>query len=243
MKIAALLDDAGQAAVPQLGGALYVYQREGLNWVASRKLDFTPGRHGSMDELRRYLEQVRDWLEDCTVVAAGATTGYYRVLFGSLGIHLWGVRGTPEQFIEQIESFHLKAASAVAEPVEEAPAASIEPIPARTGHYRVDLREAMASKGSHTSRQVLIPFFSDASFQRLEIICDHVPRWFEAELEQFGLGSKVENQPGFARVHVYPLNPGVRASRQDAEHAPQVGCTKAAPASHCSSPHGSPVGG
>lgn len=235
MKIAALLNEEGQAAIPQQGGALYIYERDDTNWIASQKLDFAPGEHGSMDELRHYLEQVRDWLGDCTVMAAGPTTGYYRVLFGSLGIALWGVKGTPEQFIEQIELFHQQA-GAETEPAEpEPPTTAIVPITERTGHYRVDLREAMAEKGSHTSRQVLIPFFQDASFLRLEIVCDHVPRWFDRELSEFGLGSKVETQSDFVKIHVYPLNTSNRASSGSSKEFPAVACQEVLRTGHIDS--------
>jgi Fe-only nitrogenase accessory protein AnfO len=235
MKIAALLDGTGQVAIPQRGGTLYIYEREGMNWVASQKLEFTPGEYVSMADLRRYLEQVRDWLGDCKVLAAGETTGYYRVLFGSLGIALWGVRGTPEQFIEQLETFHLQAET-VSEPVEPEPvAAAIEPISERTGHYRLDLRAAMAQKGSHTSRQVLIPFFQNSSFLRLEIVCDHVPRWFDRELPEFGLGSKVESQSDFVKVHVYPLSTTKRSTPNASKELPGLGCQEVLRTSHLDS--------
>lgn len=210
MKVAALLDDSGMATSPQSGGTIYIFHRDELNWVAEQKLEFRPDEHASMEAFREYVGAVCDWLGDCKVVAAGATTGYYRVTFGSFGVALWAVKGTPESFIEQVEDFYIKAEIAAMQTTPVEPAATIEPIPDRPGHYRLDLREAMAKKGAHNSRQVLLPFFRDASFARLELICDHVPRWFDRELPQLDLRATVESQSEVTRVHVYPVKAAAR---------------------------------
>lgn len=205
MKIAALLDRFGRAATPSAGGTLYIYERQGSNWVTSERVTFSTVEHLSMQELRRYLAEVSGWLGDCKVVAARASHGYYRVAFGSLGVALWAVRGVPQDFIEQIEGFYAHADAAAQQTEPAPPPAAIEPIPGRAGHYRLDLREAMAVKGAHNSRRVLLPFFRDTSFVRLEMVCDHVPRWFDSELPELGLRATVESQSTFCRVHVYPL--------------------------------------
>ncbi|GAA2181416.1 Fe-only nitrogenase accessory protein AnfO [Brooklawnia cerclae] len=204
MKIAALLDQSGRAASPKRGGTIYVYEREGDTWSSSQRLEFFAGECDSMDDLRAYFATVTEWLGDCQVLAARAANGYYRVAFGSLGVVLWEVNGYPEQFVQEIERFYAQArAAAPAETIE--PIAVIEPVPERAGHYRVDLREAMAVKGAHNSRQVLLPFFREANFLRLDIICDHVPRWFSDELPTLGLRADVESHSDLTRVHVHPV--------------------------------------
>lgn len=223
MKIAALLDAAGQAAVPQLGGSLYIYERQGSNWVAAQKLDFVPGEHASMDALRHYLEQVRDWLGDCQVMAAGATTGYYRVLFASLGVTLWPVRGNPEQFIDQIAHAYQQAATQPTATAEEEAPIRVSGVPNRPGHYRVDLRNAMGKPGAHTSKEVLLPFLVGNNFRQLEVLCDHVPKWFARVLPEYHLASKEENRDDFVRVSIYPLK-GRAISSRSAFDFPDLTC-------------------
>ena len=192
MKIAALLDETGQASSPQAGGTIYVYQREADNWVASRRTQFA-GEFTMMSDLRNHLTEVAEWLADCKVLAGRAANGYYRVAFGSLGVALWTVRGRPEEFIEQIEQYYRRATALAAQEERPEPSATIEPIPERVGHYRVDLRGVMGVAGAHSSRRVLLPFLQpSASFTRLEITCDHVPRWFATELPELDLGATEE---------------------------------------------------
>jgi Fe-only nitrogenase accessory protein AnfO len=177
MEIAALLDADGQATAPERGGTIYVFKRADGNWVSSRELAFNVGANATMHELRTYVSEVCAWLGDCKVMAATPAIGFYRVSFGSFGVALWPVKGTPETFVEQIEDFYLRSANTAQQPAEPAnPQALIEPVAGRAGHYRVDLREAMAVKGAHNSQQVLLPFFQEANFVLLEILCDHQPR-------------------------------------------------------------------
>ncbi|MFT8394454.1 Fe-only nitrogenase accessory AnfO family protein, partial [Propionibacterium sp.] len=207
LKVAALVDEkSGKVTRPQGPGLLRVYERAGDEWICSRQMSYSCAGCANMFDVRAYLETIAEWLGDCKIVAAGAGNGYFRVIFGSLGVALWAVRGTPDKFIDQIVDFYAKSAAeeAAKEDEEKELAAAIEPVPGHTGHYRIDLREAMKLKGVHNSRRVLLPFFTDAHFERLDIICDHVPKWFEYELPELGLRSLVESQSDFIRVHVSP---------------------------------------
>ena len=206
MRVAALLDESGHAVAPQAGGTIHVFELQDRVWADIRTLAFPPPPNASMEQLRQRVGEVCSWLADCQVLAAGATNGYYRVTFASFGVALWPVLGTPEQFIDQVADFYLHAANRQCEPEPDEPAqAAIQPVPERTGHYRVDLRGTMGKPGAHASQAVLLPFLQEASFQRLEIWCDHVPRWFSHTLPELGLASKEENSADFVRVQVYPL--------------------------------------
>lgn len=205
MKIAALLDDEGLAASPEAGGTVHVFQREDDNWVASRSLRFAGGQaSATMRGVREQIAGVSTWLGDCKVLAARATIGYYRVTFAGFEVALWPVHGRPEDFVEEIERYYRQAAAIAAQPEPAKPSAVIEPVPEQVGHYRVDLRGVMGS-GSHSSRQVLGPFLRKANFARLDIICDHVPRWFATDLPELGLRSTEESVSDFTEVHVYPM--------------------------------------
>jgi Fe-only nitrogenase accessory protein AnfO len=231
MEIAALLDDDGQATAPESGGTIYVFGRSEGNWVCTRELPFNVGSNATMQELRGYVSQVCEWLGDCKILAAKPAIGFYRVTFGGCGIALWPVKGSPENFIEQVEDFYLRSTQAASEPPEEVDLKTlIEPVPGRAGHYRVDLRDAMAVKGAHNSQQVLLPFFQEANFVLLEILCDHQPRWFERVLPELNLRAVVESASDVTRVHVEPIRGMARAAMPDAaafasQCAANTGCS------------------
>lgn len=205
MKVAALLDESGRSAAVHTGGTIRVFELQDRTWTNTRTMELAAPANASMEQLRQRLGDVCTWLDDCQVLTARPTNGYYRVTFASFGVALWPVSGTPEEFIDQVAGFYLDAANRPVEPQEDSVQTAIEPVRERTGHYRVDLRGAMGQPGAHTSQAVLLPFLQEASFQRLEILCDHVPRWFAQTLPQLGLAAKQESCADFVRVQVYPL--------------------------------------
>ena len=55
------------------------------------------------------------------------------------------------------------------------------------GHYLINLSDILRDNSALNSREVLIPALEERIFRRLEIICDHVPRWFYDELRNLKL--------------------------------------------------------
>lgn len=215
MLIAALLDADGQAVPPTTGGTIHVFEDVDGYWTVARTREFTSVGDGSMDDLRRRVEELCLWLGECIVLAAGPTSGYYRVTFASLGVTLWPVRGKPEQFVDQIAHAYRQAATQPAPAAEEEPAIRILEVPSRPGHFRVDLRNAMGRPGAHTSKEVLLPFLTENNFRQLEVLCDHVPKWFARVLPEYQLTSKEENRDDFVQVIIYPLKGRAISSRPE----------------------------
>lgn len=177
---------------------LRVYRRDGDSWVSIRERDWDTNRQDSMAALRDGLGEVVAWLDGCSVVASARSNGFFRVAFGGFGVALWSVRGYPPDFIDQIARFYGESGEAGSDGSD-----LIRPIAGRVGHYAVDLREVMAHNTSLNSRDVLLPFFRDASFEHLEILCDHIPRWFENELPHLNLSADVETRGQVVNVHVH----------------------------------------
>lgn len=200
MRIAVLLDGKGRAAGLDKSGTILVYERVDNTWAADRKLEYESSEYATMAALRKYLGTVRSWLDDCNILAAKPSNGFYRVVFESFGVALWAIDGYPQDFISQIEHFytHRKAESC------ESPE-PITPIAHKAGYYSVDLKEVMAHRSAFNSKQILMPFLREAKFMRLEITCDHVPKWFASELPALNLRADVESYQDGVRVHVYPL--------------------------------------
>jgi Fe-only nitrogenase accessory protein AnfO len=65
-------------------------------------------------------------------------------------------------------------------------------VPIGEGHYQLNLAEALRSGSGLNSREILLPFLEETSFQKLEIFCDHVPRWLSQKLEELKLGAEFE---------------------------------------------------
>ncbi|MEL7596804.1 MAG: Fe-only nitrogenase accessory AnfO family protein, partial [Clostridiaceae bacterium] len=58
-----------------------------------------------------------------------------------------------------------------------------------------------------TSKQILLPFFNNISFNELEIICGHIPPWFDKELKNLNLKFSTESiSKDKFKVRIYRTN-------------------------------------
>jgi len=77
------------------------------------------------------------------------------------------------------------------------------------GHHRIDLSAILAKYKSANSMDVLTPLMEgpllhEAGFGKLEILCDHLPRWFSGKLAELGLSAEIETTPQGVRAMVFP---------------------------------------
>ncbi|HVI50144.1 MAG TPA: Fe-only nitrogenase accessory protein AnfO [Candidatus Sulfotelmatobacter sp.] len=76
-------------------------------------------------------------------------------------------------------------------------------------HHRIDLSAILAKYKSANSMDVLTPLMEgpllhEAGFGKLEILCDHLPRWFSGKLEELGLLAEIETTSQGVRAMVFP---------------------------------------
>jgi len=75
------------------------------------------------------------------------------------------------------------------------------------GHYVVHLAEILQDNPALNSWQVLVPTLEKKAFKKLEIICDHIPKWFNNELRNLKLtaGPEAPDESGqWLKVVVSP---------------------------------------
>lgn len=63
------------------------------------------------------------------------------------------------------------------------------------GRFRVDLAALMRREPGLNSRDILFPLLEEGRFSELEIVCDHLPRWFSAKLAALDLSAATETRP------------------------------------------------
>lgn len=72
------------------------------------------------------------------------------------------------------------------------------------GHVRINLAEILAKYRNANSMDVLIPLMEGAAFDKLEILCDHVPRWFHRKLLDLEMRAEIDHSAEGVRALVFP---------------------------------------
>lgn len=215
MNIATLVDTNGNAIPFGEPGTLHIFNHEEDGWKPVMEFAFSMHADQGFAAIRRSILDLAARLGDCRTLLVGPVQGFPRSMLLELGFSVWTVEGAAVRYLDQIMQ---RTAAARAE-TNGVPASQDDtpdvPTPSPkdgccSGVYMIDLIEVQAKGTAHNSKDILLPFFEKSSFSRLDIICDHVPKWFANELASLKLSFTAEHLAG-GRMMV-SVQPDGRAS-------------------------------
>lgn len=190
MEVAVFVGETGETVSIYELGKIAVYRKEAGSWTTLRESAFALNRDGGVNALRRQMEDLLVFLDECTVFTARSIVGMPYYELEKAGCSVWEFAGKPEEFLEYILS---KEEDELREQ-KNSGAGEVIPVPVHTGkgYYRISLKDIQASADGVTSKQVLLPFLRRGEFYALEVLCSHVPPWLEAEFIQGKLSGITE---------------------------------------------------
>jgi Fe-only nitrogenase accessory protein AnfO len=188
MKIASYVNQRGEVVDFFEEGAIYLFENGEKGWERIQAVPLSVKCGMSLSEMKSSLIGAVRQIKDCSAFLVRDLRGIFRVFLEEQGFTVWKSEG---ELNAQLNNVMLREQESRQE--QDEPAPFILPVgdPA-DGNYRVDLIELLASGIPMVSHEILMPFFEAIPFRRLEIVCEHIPRWFSFELEELGL--KVESQ-------------------------------------------------
>ena len=179
-EIAVFVDEEGKTASLVQRGKIIVYQKKQGLWQVSREKDFALDNHQGMSGLRKSMAEALSFLDNCKVFVALSVVGlpYFELEkaccsvweFDGLALDLLDYVSAQEEEILALD-LHQGQIPAIPEPFEVSP-----------GFFQISLKEIQRNNSAITSKQALMPFLRRGQFYSLEVFCDHVPPWLEAEL-------------------------------------------------------------
>jgi Fe-only nitrogenase accessory protein AnfO len=190
--ISIFLNKEGYAATPKDEGIIRVYAYDHINnsWDITKEFEFSLLKSTSIVHLRNTISNMIQRIGDCRIFVAREVVGQLFSVLEANRFNIYEAEGKPEQFLESILASENKEIKKPDEISEQ----NIITYPKETdisGNYFIDLKAALSSAPDLSSKKVLLPFLTNRSFRVLEVICDHVPKWFDDELKRQGLNSDV----------------------------------------------------
>lgn len=216
MKVAAYLDRQGEMVSLYTPGSLCLYEYREIDghgsWRSLREIAFAVDPTMRLPAVKAAVHAAVAELDDCKVLLSGDTRGMiYTVFQEELGFRTWQSAGP---LLQQLDSVRARELELQAKKRFEIVALSNVPAPLligdpRQGVFWIDLKEALNHESGSTSRQILIPFLQQGRFHKLEILCDHLPKWLSWELERLDLSAEsemIDATGNGLRVTVYSRN-------------------------------------
>lgn len=187
--IAVYVNAEGIVASLSENGSIRIYNWNDSKWEVKNEFLFSVDTHTGISEARKNITKMVDNLGECKVFIAKEVAGQLYYVLETNGFSIYELEGNPEQFMNLVwEEEQTQTKS------EDKPAKLLITTPEQTereGVFYINLKKALLSDCTLTSKKILLPFLRTIRFNCLEVDCDHLPRWFETEFQALGLNSTV----------------------------------------------------
>lgn len=203
--IAVMLDENDRVTEMNNAKKLSVFHKTEQKWVLREEIILPELFNGSLPEIRRGLASVAKEIRDCKLIVGKTITGLVFQVFNSAGFIISETDVFDTAILDNLYSDILKEIDAfqAEQEADKIPAAPVET--EIKGNYFFDFNLLKSSDLPYTSKSTILPFLNSTSFNRLEIICDHVMPWFEAEMKKRKLNfTETKIKEGKCRVVVIP---------------------------------------
>ncbi|WP_022722258.1 Fe-only nitrogenase accessory protein AnfO [Rhodopseudomonas sp. B29] len=213
MKIAVYIDGQDRLVSLYEPGRFCIYEGRGNDWTLTREIAFAVG-DGSLAAIKAALAAAAAQFGDCEVLLSGSVKGFlYSLLQEEFGFRVWKSDGLAFEQLAAVEQHELQRATQASKAAASCASASscasagcggrkarpvslpenprqVTSVAAEDlggGTFRIDLAAALGRDSGLNSRQILLPILEGSAFDKLEILCDHLPRWFDAKLSDLNL--------------------------------------------------------
>ena len=203
--IAVMLDENDRITEMNNAKKLSVFHKKEQKWILREELILPELFNGSLAEIRRGLEAAVKEIRDCKLIVGKSITGLVFQVFNSAGFIISETDLFDMEVLDNLYSDVIKEIDAfkAEQEADKIPAAPVET--EIKGNYFFDFNLLKSSDLPYTSKSTILPFLNSTPFNRLEIICDHVMPWFEAEMRKRKLNFTVTKiKEGKCSVVVMP---------------------------------------
>jgi len=203
--IAVLLNDNGETSSWLDNGIIKLYERRNEEWIELKNLPYSISTYSNIPSLRKYLSELVEKLDNCRTFVAKEVSGQLFSILEAYFFNVYELNGIPNIFLDSVFMSEEKLQKEELLLASQAKNKFFPEQIDKFGNYTIDLKKLLQEDGTVSSKQILIPFLKDEKFESLEVVCDHVPKWFDRELSNMGYNFHITNRKdGNISTSIYP---------------------------------------
>lgn len=182
IKIAAIFNEAQEITTFEEGSCLLVFIKEDINWQVKDEIHYRLDTSSSMAETRDNIRSIILQLMDCKILIGKSVTGLAYNILDRMGFIIYEAASVSDQLFDEILT---ESEEAAADSGATAGATPTSPVmTSEEGVYYLNLIELQEQHPEISSKKALKSFIETTPFYKLEVVCSHIPPWFDALLPQ-----------------------------------------------------------
>jgi len=205
--IAVLLKDNGETCSWLDKGTINLYKKENKEWIELDSIPFSINIYSNINILRESLSSLIERLNDCRIFIGKEVSGLLFSILDTNNFHIYELSGIPANFLDSILSSEEKFESDKLLLTKQSESIFLPSKVDTNGNYTINLKNLLPEDRSVTSKQILLPFLKNEKFKTLEVICDHIPKWFDRDLSNMGYDFHItDDKTDVTIALIYPIN-------------------------------------
>jgi Fe-only nitrogenase accessory protein AnfO len=186
LKIAVVENDNQKTSSIFEPGFIVIYEEDGREWKVLNRFENKVCNAKGMAAVRTAVADTIKQLDDVKVIVASEIPGIASGTFQAADFDIFLVENSVLTILDSIKKEMLEA---IEERQKEPPKFDItqflEPGVSK-GDFSINIEEIMFKNPDLTSKKILIPYLKNGEFNRLDVICSHLPKWFVTNLGALG---------------------------------------------------------
>jgi Fe-only nitrogenase accessory protein AnfO len=186
LKIAVVENEDQKASSIFEPGFIAIYEEDCGEWKVLSRFENKVCNAKGMAAVRTAVADIIKQLGDVKIIVASEIPGVASGTFQAAGFDIFLVENSVLNVLDSIKKEMLEA---IEERQKEPPKFDImqflEPGVSK-GDFSINIEEIMFKNPDLTSKKILIPYLKNGEFNRLDVICSHIPKWFVMDIGALG---------------------------------------------------------
>ena len=194
MKIAVVENDNQKTSSIFEPGFIATYEEDGGEWKVLNRFENKVCDAKGIAAVRIAVADTVMQLGDVKILVASEIPGIAFGVFQASGFDIFLVENSVLDVLDSVK----KEMFEVIEKRQEKPCKFdimqfLEP-GMNKGDFSLNMEEILLKSPDLTSKKILIPYLKNGEFNRLDIICSHIPKWFYTDLGILGFEYETVNE-------------------------------------------------
>ena len=209
MKIAVVENNNQKTSSIFEPGFVAIYEEDGGEWKVLNRFENKVCNAKGIAAVRMAVGDTVKQLDDVKIVVASEIPGIAFGTFQAAGFEIFLVENSALDVLDSVKKEMLEVIEERKEKPQKFDIMQFLEPGMNKGDFCLNMEEILSKNPELTSKKILIPYLKNGEFNRLDVICSHIPKWFNIDLGVLGFEyetvNELPNKKTIRIVHVQTL--------------------------------------
>ncbi len=194
MKIAVVENNNQKTSSIFEPGFVTIYEEDCGEWKVLNRFENKVCNAKGIAAVRTAVADTIKQLGDVKIVLASEIPGIAFGSFQAAGFEIFLVENSVLDVLDSVKKEMLEVIEEQKEKLREFDIMQFLEPGMNKGEFFLNMEEILLKNPDLTTKKILIPYLKNGEFNRLDVICSHIPKWFNTDLGVLGFEYETENE-------------------------------------------------